>query len=188
MSRRNKILIIVVIILIIAILLLLLFLRLLKKPAEITTTTGEPVLPRVQNLTPRPATAPTATTVDTTRETLAALARTFTERFGSFSNQSNYVNLADLYPMETVDVQRWTATYVSKLQKDNPPSGTYYGMTTRALNVTVRILDADNAKAVVGTQREETRGDAAPVITYQNLELTFKRINQKWLVDFVKWQ
>jgi LPS O-antigen subunit length determinant protein (WzzB/FepE family) len=188
MSRRNKILIIIAVILIIAVLLLLLFLRLLKKPTEITTTTGEPVLPKVQNLTPREAATPPVTTVDATRETLAALARTFTERFGSFSNQSNYVNLADLYPMETVDVQKWTAIYVGKLRKDNPPSGPYYGMTTRALNVAVKILDADNAEAVVGTQREETKGAAAAVITYQDLKLTFKRVNQKWLVDFVKWQ
>lgn len=188
MSRRNKILIIVVVILIIAILLLLLFLRLLKKPTGITTTTGMPVLPKVQNLTPREAAATAVTTVDSTRQTLEALARTFTERFGSFSNQSNYVNLSDLNPMETVSVQKWTETYVSKLRADNPPSGPYYGMTTRAINITVKILDADNAEATVGTQREETKQAAAPVITYQNLQLTFKKVNQKWLVDFVKWQ
>ena len=188
MSRRNKILIVVVIILIVAVLLLLLSLRFLKKPGEITTSMGTPILPKVQNLTPREAAAPVVTTVDATRQTLEALARTFAERFGSFSNQSNYVNLSDLNSMETASVQKWTATYVNKLRTDNPPSGPYYGMTTRAINVTVKILDADNAEATVGTQREEIKQAALPVITYQDLRLIFKKVNQRWLVDFVKWQ
>jgi len=188
MSRRNKILLVIVIILILAVLLLLLFLSLRKKPAA-ETPAAEPALPPVQNLTPRtPAPAPKVSPEVSVRETLAALARTFAERFGSFSNQNNYLNLSDINPLETPDVQKWSATYLNKLRAENPPSGPYYGITTRVINPAVKILDADNAEAVVSTQREETGADGAAKIYYQNLELKFKRLNQRWLVDWVKWQ
>jgi len=189
MSRRNKILLIIAIILILAILALLLFLSIIKKPAAVPGGKTPPVtLPKVQNLTPRQAETPKTSPADTTRQTLEALARTFAERFGSFSNQINYQNLADLNPLMTPAVKAWVGTYINKLKAVNPPSGPFYGITTRALNVVVKILDADNADAVVGTQREETKGAASPVILYQDLKLTFKRVNQQWLVDFVKWQ
>ena len=188
MSRRNKILLVIVIILILAVLLLLLFLSLRKKPGA-EAPAAEPTLPKVQNLTPRtPAPQPKVTAEVSVRQTLEALARTFTERFGSFSNQNNYQNLSDIYVLETPDVQKWSATYLGKLRSENPPSGPYYGITTRVLNPEVKILDADNAEAVVSTQREETGADGTSKIYYQNLELKFKRLNQQWLVDWVKWQ
>ena len=190
MSRRNKILIIIAILLIIAVLILLWFLFFKKNPVFVSGEKQIPKLLEVQNLTPRiTAEQPKAKPADLARQTIEALARVFAERFVSYSNQSGYLNVTDLYPLMTPSTQRWTSgTYISKLKAENPTDGQFYGISTRTINIkSVKITDGENAEAVVSTQREETKGAGVPRIFYQDIELKFLRINQSWLVDWVRW-
>jgi len=189
MSRRNKILIVITILIILAILILLFFLYIKKSPTVVTGEKETPTLPKVQNLTPRTSEAPKSSPEDLARQTIEALARAFAERFGSFSNQSGYLNIVDLRPLMTPSTEKWANdSYIPKLKVENPLDGPFYGISTRTINVqSVKIVDADHAEAVVATQREETKGMSASRIFYQDVELKFLRLNASWLVDWVKW-
>lgn len=114
------------------------------------------------------------------------LALTFAERYGSYSNQSRFANLRDLYPLAT---DRFRAELEAQAQAGSDDSADYYGVTTRALRSTVTLLDEDagTARVQIATQRETTSGSNFPTITYETLTLTFIKENGSWKVDAAAW-
>lgn len=121
---------------------------------------------------------------------LKQLARTFAERYGSFSNQGFFENQTDLEPFMSASYAAVTEERISKeLAKPRPDE--YHGFTTRALNVTVDSVDESAGQAVltVKTQRQEfstPTGDG--VVTYQDITLGFVKEEGEWRLDSAKWQ
>lgn len=89
---------------------------------------------------------------------LAKRAKYFTERFGSYSNQSNYENFSDLEIFMTKDFASWSVSYVKQLRENAPSFETYYGISTRALTTEIISYDEKNAQAeiIVLTERSES--------------------------------
>lgn len=126
-----------------------------------------------------------------TGEDLGKLAMSIAERFGSFSNQSNYGNFTDLKILMTEDMKDWVDSYVDNLrsqQKD--PNESYYGITTKALNYEVKKFD-DNlgeAEVIISTSRRESTGAINEGDAYlQGLRLIFLKDNGNWLIDAAYW-
>jgi len=120
---------------------------------------------------------------------LSKQAMAFSERFGSFSNQSNYGNFTDLKIFMTDSLKEWADGYVEKLRREDTHTG-YYGITTRAMSAEVTSFDdqAGTAKVTVTTERSEsaeTIGGGAPYS--QKLDLNYLKVNGEWLVDGVYW-
>jgi hypothetical protein len=122
---------------------------------------------------------------------LGKLAMSITERFGSFSNQSNYGNFTDLKILMTDDMENWTNSYIETLRGQlEKQDNSYYGITTKAINYEIMNFDdqAGEAEIVVSTQRRESTdvingGEAFN----QDLRLVFLKVNGNWLFDAAYW-
>jgi hypothetical protein len=118
------------------------------------------------------------------------MAAAFAERFGSYSNQSNYNNIKDLRIFMSQKMQSWSDSYVSQIQEQAGTNTIYYGITTKALFQEVIQFDDDAGKAeiLVKTQRRESTGTMANSSSfYQDIRLLFIKENNIWKVDSATW-
>ena len=116
---------------------------------------------------------------------LQTVAKTFVERYGSFSSESNYANIVDVLPLATK-----TFEVILLKQTQAGTSAEFYGITTRALVMKVDTRDeaAGTAKMTVTTQREERKGDlAVETVRYQTIVLTFEKEQNVWKVASAAW-
>jgi hypothetical protein len=152
---------------------------------SLTRTGGTPPVPPVVGTpsTPEPVAAPTAVAV-------RQLSVTFAERYGSFSNEGNFVNLTDLAPLMTERFARETEALVAR-ERTKPRSATFSGTTTIVAHVESTFPDGDTAtqgRVRVTTQRTEARA-GAPDRTYpQVLVLEALKIPEGWRVDRATWE
>lgn len=117
-------------------------------------------------------------------------AKSFAERFGSYSNQSDYSNFTELEIFMTKDFIDWTKTYVTELKGIVPDFSSYYGISTQALTANVLEFDKtkDTAKVYILTERSESTEDGLGTESYrQGITLNFMKINKDWLVDAAYW-
>jgi len=124
-----------------------------------------------------------------TEANLKAVAMTFAERFGSYSNQGNFSNLADLNSIMTVRMKALADNY--KIENQSKDSDPYYGITTNALSTKILTLEENlgRASAMVTTQRQEAKGSTInPRPFYQDIKIQLVRTGDAWKVDFVEWQ
>ena len=122
-----------------------------------------------------------------TESSLQTLATSFVERFGSFSSESDFANIEDVYPLMSTSYQEEMEEVVAK----SVAPADYYAITTRVLNIKIETLDeeAGTATVTVSTQREEAIADIQDVkVRYQTIVLTFVKENGIWKVDSALWQ
>lgn len=202
MSRRSKIMIAVVVLL----LLLLLAALFLLRPAPTAVPpedagAGNANGPRGglsvnystgsfnANVSQPPAPAPAPAPKPDERNNLRATAKSFAELYGSFSTEGNYQNLVDAEFYMSPSLKTWTDSYVAE-QRSKPPSSTFFGTTTRAINVEITAFDqaGGTASVTVKTQRRESGSTAtSQVVYYQDLKLTFLKAADAWKVDTATW-
>ena len=117
---------------------------------------------------------------------IANLAASFSERFGSYSNQSDYANVEDLKLLMTPKMRSWADKYVaegrSKMKKGEP----YFGVTTKALSTKIISESDDKAEVLVSTQRTEKR-DEEENVYYQKITLKLIKEGGMWKVDSAEW-
>ncbi|MDD4290374.1 MAG: hypothetical protein PHH83_03835 [Patescibacteria group bacterium] len=116
---------------------------------------------------------------------IAELSRNFIERYGSWSNQTeNFYEL--ISPMITDRMYNQANNFISK----NPnfiDKSTYYGITTKLINL--RVLELSNNSAVLSLQLQQTESKNSKEDTfYKKAELSLIFQDNKWLVDSVTWQ
>ena len=118
-----------------------------------------------------------------------AFARSFVERYGSYSNQSNFENMEDLYPFMTDRMKTATAAFV-KSQRDKGAGGaSYQGTTTHALSA--RTLEEGSERAVlsIASQRQESNAEMpSGRVYYQTIELVLIKDGASWRVDEANWK
>ncbi|MFH1781193.1 MAG: hypothetical protein ABH835_01085 [Patescibacteria group bacterium] len=145
-----------------------------------TTTSGETEV----------ATEEIASTTTTSGGDVQSFARSFTERFGSFSNQNDFENILDVKIYMTKDMKKWADEYVEKEKKDKPKEVTYYGITTKVINVDLVNIDEKKGQAdmKITTQRKETKGDPSVTETEeQEAQAVFVEEDGTWKVDKFIW-
>lgn len=121
---------------------------------------------------------------------LETAARSYIERYGTYSNQSDFENIEDLYEFMTDRLQNREQEYVENARAENTSrSGGYFGITTRI--VSLSVLDRTDTRASIraSTQRYEVGGDlAAPRTYYQDIELELLKSGESWKVDRAEWK
>ena len=194
MSKRNKIIIgiIAVVILIIIAILIWLFLQrdVVTQPIGNINqgATAPQQLPIVSGLTNSSAVKIEEPKVEAT---LRAIAMTFAERFGSYSNQSGFKNLEDLQDIMTVKMKGWADNFVLEQRSLFTDNEVYYGITTSALSVVIVDFDESlgRAEVIVDNQRQESRGSTInPRVLYQKIQLRLVKTSAGWKVDEAIWQ
>lgn len=120
---------------------------------------------------------------------LVSSAGQFAERFGTYSNQADFQNLIDLYPLMTASMRAATERTIAQARAAGSGAEGYVGVTTRAVSTTLASLDATGGRATVtvAAQRSTQSGDDQPTIDYRILTLAFRRSGDLWLVDSATW-
>jgi len=194
MSRRNKIIIGVIVAIVVLLVAIFLWWWLIQRPKSQAGT-----LSNVNEGLQIPANLPTQGTTLPAEPSglvkqadveadLKAIASTFAERYGSFSNEGNFVNLESLKDLMSPNM---VATVDAMMAADTAAGTIYHGITTKTMSVTILSYDATagNAEAEVVAQRREAQGSTAnPVVYYQNLKLALVKIDAGWKVDSANWQ
>jgi len=124
-------------------------------------------------------------------EDLKQMAGLFAERFGSYSNQSNYRNLRDLKIFMTAKLAAWAEDFIKKQIESKADTSIYYGISSKAISMTVNEFKADEglARIMVGTQRRESLATGANSTGFgQNIEIVFLKQGGIWKVDEANWQ
>lgn len=133
----------------------------------------------------------TKTAEDYLKADLASIGFSFTERFGSYSNQGNYDNIDTLRFLMTRGMNSWADRYIAQLKVSPAPAPElYYGVSTRTLSTSLESFDATagTATILVSTQRKETRGATSnSALIYQTLRLSFLKEDGIWKVESAQW-
>jgi hypothetical protein len=125
---------------------------------------------------------------ETNKSNVLVLASSFAERFGSFSSQSDFQNIRDLFPFMTASMKIWAENYI-EIQKANVNPEIYYGVTTKAISRKFLYFDENSAEILISTQRRESTGAMAnETITYKDMELKLVKESEEWKVDGVWWK
>lgn len=166
----------------------LLWWMLRQTPVEDTVTqTVTKTLPE-QNTT-QTTTTNTAVTPSTVKlpPTAQTIGRSFTERFGSFSNESEFKNISDVMSMATPALQEQLKVLAEEAASTS--SDAYYGVSTTVISVkTTSSTDTQTSLAII-TRREESIDSPANTTTRtQEIKLTLVKDGEDWLVDTYAWQ
>lgn len=125
------------------------------------------------------------------KESIARMASSFAERFGSFSNQSDYKNISDLKPYMTVKMKKWADSYIAE-NRANGVSNIYYGIITKSVTYEYLSYDDDmgSAEIVVKARRRESVGISSNTtnVFYQDIKISLIKENGAWKIDSAYWQ
>lgn len=124
-----------------------------------------------------------------TANDLRKMASSFAERFGSYSNHSNFSNILDLEIFMTREMKDWAEKSVQEAKSEY--KDIYYGITTNAISSEVQEFEPDAGRAVVlvNTQRKESTGSMSNSSTYyQDILITYLKERGVWKVDSAYWQ
>ncbi|NTU98535.1 hypothetical protein HGA64_00800 [Candidatus Falkowbacteria bacterium] len=138
--------------------------------------------PKVFNLKP-------ATQEELNEEGVLRLATSFAERFGSYSNHSNFQNMTDLELFMTERMKNWSIQYVKELKLKQTGAVNYFGITSKAITKKMTTFDnaGGKAKAVIQLQRREVGSGAAAASYGQSLEINLIKEGNAWKVDEARW-
>lgn len=126
-----------------------------------------------------------------TTEDLGRLAALFAERFGSFSNHSNYGNIDDLRIFMSDKMKVWADNYITEAIARGGETNIYYGITTKAIIETVKQFDETGGRAevLVKTRRREAAGATSNASYFeQDILISFVKERGAWKVNSAYWQ
>lgn len=119
---------------------------------------------------------------------LQQLAKSFSERYGSFSNQNDYENLLDLKIYMTSKMQGEVDDFIAANKAEVDGSEVYYGITTKVLTTKKISLENDKAEYNVTCQRKESKGLEGGNNTYtEQAKIEFKKVDSQWKVHSFTW-
>ena len=200
-DRKKKIFYIVIILLVLLVLILgglfaKRYFNMASGPANNTSTPKDntptaPLANAPTTIQPREAT-PEEKAAEAKQEPARLIAQPFVERFGSYNNQGDFTNFADLEFFMTDSLKEWVnSTYIPKLKAELPSIDTYFAVNTRALSTDTVVLDEAGGKAelLINTQRQELgAGGEQTRIYYQTAKVAMVKVENEWKIDAVYWQ
>ncbi len=185
-KRRNIIIWIIVIILLIISWVISLFLptrSLDVIPAEYEEVTSQPTV----NEESLPETAmQKEQAVRNGSSDIISLSKVFVERYGSYSNESDFANIKDVLPIMSEAFANRSQSFID----NNVAPEEYYGVTTRVISVKADDIDdgSEVGSAIITTQKEETKDSPQnSEVRYQEIELEFVKEAGVWKVDSANW-
>lgn len=152
-----------------------------RNPAAITEGGSAPVPTRIElvPLTPE----------EEAEQTIEKTVARFVERWGTYSNQTNFSNIRSLDSLMTQSMENSIETYISSIQREHPYQEGYYGVTTKVVSVKVEefSLESTDLTVIVGTRRDETRLDGTTDTFNQHAEVQITQGSGTWLVSSLVW-
>lgn len=116
---------------------------------------------------------------------LTVRARSFIERYGTWSNQSNFENFEDLLPYMTEKLRTETQTMITQKRAEQKSGQPYYGITTKMISLELKNLATDQkAEFSAKVQQTETK-EGKTNILYKTANLTFVKVGADWKVESI---
>lgn len=115
---------------------------------------------------------------------ILSLARNFSERYGSWSTDSSFQNLSDLFPRITA---RLRAEFESTIAEAEP-STEFRGSETNVLKMVIESRSVSAASVLVTTQRIETDVQLKQTVTYHDLLVSMVKQGEFWYVNSAEWK
>jgi len=116
------------------------------------------------------------------------ISQNFSEKYGSYSNQSDLENFSDLLSLSTSAMQSYLQNLIKTV--DSESDDYYHGITTKTLKVAIINISDSSAETLVTTQRTETdeSQNILNKVYYQDLKLNLIKSQDQWKVDGAWWQ
>lgn len=143
-----------------------------------------------ENKTEEKEELPPPTSEEVDRNTAAKIASAFVERFGSYSNQSDFGNVTDLRGFMTDSMRNWADNYVEKARDNFSVSDAFYGITTKSVSYKIESFDMQSgtAKMTISTQRAESRENLEESVYYEDAVIEMIKEGNDWKIDGIYWQ
>ncbi|MBI3956570.1 MAG: hypothetical protein HY340_01120 [Candidatus Kerfeldbacteria bacterium] len=122
---------------------------------------------------------------------LLRLASAFAERYGSYSNQTDFSNLESLFVFMTPAFAKRSQEFVRAERAKHRDTSIYYGITTRAVSITTNVFDVGRSAAsfAVVTLRKETIGTSGNIRSFQEkLVVDMRKTDGAWKIDAASWE
>lgn len=114
---------------------------------------------------------------------MLSLAKSYAERYGSWSTDNQGHNLEELMPLSSSRMQALLMSF-----KPDYGVSEFNGLTTKSLSADI-LASNDNAGTVlISTQRIKTKANLSQEVFYQNIEVKLVKSGDKWLVDSIAWK
>ena len=182
MMTRRKIEIIVAIVIIVLLLIALFLIYFKPKPKVEPVVEQQPVVQVVPTV--NPANVPTVAVVSA-----STVARTFIERFGSYSSESDFANVDDIMKLATPGYQTELQTTVAGYRRQFDEDDGYTGVSTVVITIKTVSETAEATKFLITTQREEAIGSPEnTTVRYQDAEVNLIKSGNDWLVNGLIWK
>lgn len=114
------------------------------------------------------------------------LSKTFAERYGSFSTDSDFANVENLYPYMSESLQA-TETASVEAQRKSPAKDSY-GVSTRVITTQSNALNDSYAKFTHSTRRTEARIGQDDRSYNQTIVIELQKTADGWRVTSATWQ
>ncbi len=108
------------------------------------------------------------------------LARTFVERFETYSNQNKNRNIVDATELATENMAGYIAT------KAQEQGTSYQGVTTRVISMDLASFTLESATVNVGAQVDTQIANSSKT-SYKNGRVELKKISGVWKINGVFW-
>ena len=127
--------------------------------------------------------------IDSTETTVKKLAASFAERFGSYSNQSNYTNLEESLLFMSDKMRAREENNLASLRAKKLDSSNYSAIVTKVITCQITHLGGDVAEASIGALKTEISSNDSEKKSYsQNAIVKLVKVNNEWKIDEFIWQ
>ena len=117
----------------------------------------------------------------------STIARTFVERFGSYSSEVDFMNVEDVLSLATEDFEDELTGIIERARRNADDA--YYGISTVVITTKVVKQTDSTATLRMTTQREEAIDDPAnTTVRYQDIVIELVKDGDDWLIDGFTWQ
>ncbi len=126
---------------------------------------------------------------DLTSLQLKAVAKNFTERYGTWSTDNKLNNFDSARMYASSKMKKAINDFIVNNEKLSAQNSDYYGITSKALDVKIISFDDNSASLVVTVQKTETTGkELNKKTSYGSLNLGLIKSSSDWLVDSAEWK
>lgn len=128
---------------------------------------------------------------DQLQNALKRKAMVFAGRFGTYSSVDGFAALRDAQVDATTDLRKALVTQQAALQKDHPPYGNSWGITTLALSAAVvdaPVAGKTSVSLTVQTQQNVYVAGAVQSTSYQEADMKLVKDGQDWRVSELTWK
>jgi hypothetical protein len=160
------------------------------EPAPVVDQGGlQPVDPTVTAPVVTPEPEPEPAPPPDGSASLRRLAMAFAERYGSYSNESDFENLLDLQALMTQSMAAQTESFVQNARASFDAGDGYAGTVTRALTAELDGYSesAQQVSVTVKTQRRDSTGSGEGRVYYQELVIDFVKDGDSWKASQANW-